>query len=306
MSGRQVVAVFGSTGGQGASVARALARHPDRYEVRGLTRDVSAPHAQKLRQDGVCLIGYDPYDKNSVESALAGAHAAFVNTVTDYSDPQCFDNEKLQGRIIADACKAMGVRHVVFSSQLHTVRVSGLLVRHMVAKAEIEDYMRDIQLPVTCLIMPIYFEDFCGLFRPRTQDGYSYDLMIPTGFTPLDLMSVEDLGPLVVKVLEGRDQYLHKTLSPSGDKLTVREVAAVLSRCLAPRHFRDKQLTLHEFSQLDDIPGVVDWTQMFNFLVRQDQRYKVRDTRQRNPDMMTFEDWVRANRDTIERALSLA
>ena len=172
---RKVVAVFGATGGQGASVARALARHPD-YMVRGLTRDVNTTHAQKLRQDGADLIVYDPYDRRSIESALAGAYAVFVNTITDYSDPNCFDNEKTQGRLIADACKAMGVGHVVFSSQLHTTRVSGILVRHMVAKAEIEDYMRDIRLPVTCLIMPIYYEDFCGIFKPKTRDGCNFDL----------------------------------------------------------------------------------------------------------------------------------
>ena len=175
MSSRKVVAVFGATGGQGASVARALGRHPE-YSVRGLTRDVNTTHAQKLRHDGVDLIGYNPYDRRSIESALAGAYAAFVNTITDYNDPDCFENEKTQGRLIADACKAMGVGHVVFSSQLHTTRVSGILVRHMVAKAEIEDYMRDIRLPVTCLIMPIYYEDFCGLFKPRTSDGCNFDL----------------------------------------------------------------------------------------------------------------------------------
>jgi uncharacterized protein YbjT (DUF2867 family) len=174
--GQKVVAVFGSTGGQGASVARALAQHPDKYHVRGLTRDVNTPHAQRLRADGVDLIPYDPYQKNSIESALAGAYAAFVNTVTDYNDPDCFENEKTQGKLIADACKSMGVQHVVFSSQIHTARVSGVLVRHMVAKAEIEDYMRDIGLPVTCLIMPIYYEDFCGLFRPVSSDGRVFDL----------------------------------------------------------------------------------------------------------------------------------
>ena len=58
------------------------------------------------------------------------------------------------------------------------------------------------------------------------------------------------------------------------------------------------QLTVHEFSQLD-IPGVLDWAQMFHFLVREDQRYKVRDTQQYNPGMLTFEAWVRNNRDNI-------
>jgi hypothetical protein len=63
------------------------------------------------------------------------------------------------------------------------------------------------------------------------------------------------------------------------------------------------QLTIHEFSGLK-MPGVLDWAQMFSFLVRVDQRYKVRDTRQLYPDMMTFADWLKVNRDTIDRAIS--
>lgn len=300
---RKVVAVFGATGGQGASVARQLVHHPE-FMVRALTRDVYSEHAQRLKQDGADLVSYDPSDRGSIESALTGAYACFVNTITDYNDPNCFENEKLQGQLIADACKSAGVQHVVFSSQLHTTRVSGVLVRHMVAKAEIEDYMRDIQLPVTCLIMPIYFEDFCGLFKPKTSDGYMYELLLPMGFTSLDMMSVEDLGPVVIHVLQNRAAYLNKTLSVSGDKLTMREVAAVLSSYLGPKKvFKDKQLTCQEFSLLD-MPGILDWAQMFNFFVRVDQRYNVMATRKLNPLMQNFETWVRNRRDVIDQAIS--
>ncbi|XP_076436816.1 nmrA-like family domain-containing protein 1 [Babylonia areolata] len=294
---RKVVAVFGATGGQGASVARALAQ-TGQYSIRALTRDITTQHAQQIRHDGASLIPYDPYDRNSIESALVGAYAAFVNTVTDYNDPDCFEKEKTQGRLIADACKAMGVGHVVFSSQLHTTRISGALVRHMVAKAEVEDYMRDIGLPVTCLIMPMYYEDFCGLFKPKTCDGCNFDLCIPTGLTPVDMMSVEDLGPIVVDMLARRDSVLGKTLSVSGDKLTIREVATVLSKHLAPKTFRDKQLTVHEFSQIG-MPGARDWAQMFNFLLREDQRHK----KHLHPNILPFEAWVSRNRDALSRAM---
>ena len=62
------------------------------------------------------------------------------------------------------------------------------------------------------------------------------------------------------------------------------------------------QLTIHEFMQLK-LPGVLDWAQMFNFLVREDQRYKVRDTKQLNPKLLNFEAWVGKNRDAINRAI---
>ncbi|KAL8568192.1 hypothetical protein ACOMHN_027715 [Nucella lapillus] len=299
---QKVVAVFGVTEGQGSSVVRALAEEAG-YKVRGPTPDVSTPQAQQLSQHVSDLVAYDPYDQRSIESALAGAYAVFVNTVTDYNDPDCFENEKLQGRLIAKACREVGVGHVVFSSQLHTTRVSGALVRHMVAKAEIEDDMRDLGLPLTCLIMPIYYEDFCGLFKPVTRDGCNFDLLIPTAQTPLDMISVADLGRIVADVMGNRDKFLHKTVSVSGDKLTVREVATVLTTHLLPRHFHHRQLTVHEFSQLS-LPGIRDWAQMFNFLVRVDQRHKVRESRWYNPQLQSFEAWVVGNKDAICRALS--
>lgn len=62
------------------------------------------------------------------------------------------------------------------------------------------------------------------------------------GFTPLDIMSVDDLGPVVLHVLLNKDAFLNKTLSVSGDKLTIHEVATVLNRYLAPKTFRYKQV----------------------------------------------------------------
>ena len=50
------------------------------------------------------------------------------------------------------------------------------MARHLVAKAEVEQYMRELALPLTCLIMPVYFEDLVGLFRPQTRDGRTYDV----------------------------------------------------------------------------------------------------------------------------------
>ena len=45
-------------------------------------------------------------------------------------------------------------------------------------------------------------------------------------------------------MLENRDKFLDKTLSVSGDKLTIREVASVLNHYLAPKSFRDKQVSV--------------------------------------------------------------
>ena len=63
MSGdRKVAVVFGATGNQGGSVARALAK-TGRYQVRGVTRDLTSQRAQELRVQGVDLMNFDLNDR---------------------------------------------------------------------------------------------------------------------------------------------------------------------------------------------------------------------------------------------------
>ena len=68
------------------------------------------------------------------------------------------------------------MKHVVFSSQLHSQKICSIMARHLVAKAEIEQYMRGLGLPLTSLIMPVYYEDILDIFRPSTMDGRNFDL----------------------------------------------------------------------------------------------------------------------------------
>ncbi|GFN73547.1 nmra-like family domain-containing protein 1 [Plakobranchus ocellatus] len=242
---------------------------------------------------------------SGLQLILHGAFACFVNTATDLDDPNCLDTEIAQGSLIADYCKSEGVQHVVFSSQLHSQNICSIMARHLVAKAEIEKYMRDLGLPLTCLIMPVYYENILDTLRPVTTDGIHYDLEIPMGLTPLDMMSVEDVGPVVVSILRSGRLFHGKTESICGDKITVREMAHVLSTYLRPKVFKDKQLTVHEFYQQRscDLKGCIDWANMFQFFQRVDQRYNLSITKQMNPSLQSFEDWVRTNAAAINAQL---
>ncbi|GFS10880.1 NmrA-like family domain-containing protein 1 [Elysia marginata] len=243
--------------------------------------------------------------KSGLQLILHGAYACFVNTATDFDDPNCLDREIGQGCLIADYCKSEGVQHVVLSSQLHSQKICSIMARHLVAKAEIEQYMRDLALPLTSLIMPVYYEDMLDMLKPCTMDGKNFDIEIPMGTTPLDMMCVEDVGPVVVNILRNGRLYLGKTESICGDKIKVKEIAEVLTRHLWPKVFKDKQLTVHEFYQNRscDLKGCIDWANMFQFFQRVDQRYNLSITKQMNPNLKSFDDWVRANAQALNAAL---
>ena len=75
-----LVVVVGSTGNQGGSVIQALAESDRPYRIRGLTRDVTKPAAQKLSGQGVEMMNLSLTVENAdaVQTAFIGADIVFV------------------------------------------------------------------------------------------------------------------------------------------------------------------------------------------------------------------------------------
>ena len=115
----RLVCIVGATGNQGGSVARRFLQGPN-TTVRGLTRNPSAPAAQKLAADGAEIVQADLNDVTSLELAFWGANIIF--SVTNYWEPffrpdcreaaeragitcrkYAYDVEFAQGKNIADA-----------------------------------------------------------------------------------------------------------------------------------------------------------------------------------------------------------
>ena len=63
---------------------------------------------------------------------------------------------------------------------------------------------------------------------------------IPMGTTPLDLISVEDIGEVARTVFLDESRFLNKTLSLCGSKPTISEMAHYLTQYLRPLQFKDK------------------------------------------------------------------
>lgn len=185
----KTITVFGATGHQGGAIARALARDSSNFVVRGITRDVQQEvKIDDLKQNGVAVIQCDLDSVNSIRMALNDADGCFVVTYTDFNEPDCIAKEIQRGKNIADACAMAGIPHVVYSTQLHTTRVKGIEVRHLVAKAEVEDYFKSKGLPLTSLLVPCYYENFYDYLKPKRVQGNNfifrkYVLLIKTTVT---------------------------------------------------------------------------------------------------------------------------
>ena len=145
----RVVLVVGATGKQGGAVARSLL---DRgFQVRGLTRNPQKPEAQALTEQGAEVVQGDMEDRSAMDRVLDGAYGVF--SVQNFWETG-YDREVQQGKTVADAAKAAGVEHFVYSSVGSAHRQTD--IPHFESKWEVEEHVRQIGLPYT-ILRPVFF-----------------------------------------------------------------------------------------------------------------------------------------------------
>uniref|UniRef100_Q8K2T1-3 Isoform 3 of NmrA-like family domain-containing protein 1 n=1 Tax=Mus musculus TaxID=10090 RepID=Q8K2T1-3 len=174
MADRKLVVVFGATGAQGGSVARALLEDGT-FRIRVVTRNPEQRAAKELKQQGAEVVRGDQDDAASMELALAGAHATFI--VTNYWETCSQDREVQQGKLLADLAKRLGLHYVVYSGleNIRKLTAGKLAAGHFDGKGEVEEYFRDIGVPMTSVRLPCYFENLLSYFLPqKAADGKSF------------------------------------------------------------------------------------------------------------------------------------
>jgi uncharacterized protein YbjT (DUF2867 family) len=185
MSPTKLLTVFGATGNQGGSVVKSVLNHPTlskEYKIRAITRDPSKPNAQALAAKGVEPVKADMEDAESVKHALEGSYAVFA--VTNYWEKASKELEIQQGKTIADAAKAAGVKHLVWSALPNTTKLTnGVLkhIEHFDSKAEVAEYIESVKgdMVATYFMPGFYMSNIKGSIKPG-QDG------VPTLAMPWD------------------------------------------------------------------------------------------------------------------------
>jgi len=113
---KQILVVFGATGNQGGSVVNTFLDDPElakKYHIRAVSRDTNKAAAKALEKKGAEIIQGDTDDASSLPRVLQGAHAVYLATFTDYV-ADLKEREIRQGKAVADAAVAAGVKQIVF------------------------------------------------------------------------------------------------------------------------------------------------------------------------------------------------
>lgn len=278
----KIIAVTGATGQQGGVVARKLLA--DGWKVRALTRDENKSAAQELRALGAEIVPGDLDNRAELDAAFRGVYGVF--SVQNFWLPNVgFEGEIRQGKNVADAAKAAGVQHLVYSSVGAAQR--GMGQKHFESKWIIEQHIHSLGIPHTILRPVAFFENF-NWERTSILNG-TFNAIGLRPEKERQLVAVEDIAVFVALAFSNPDEYAGKTIELAGDALTEAQLADTFTKVVG----RPVKLTMPT--------GGAGWgnqeemTAMFNFFNGEAYNADIPALRKLHPGLLTFEQWLRKN-----------
>jgi uncharacterized protein YbjT (DUF2867 family) len=221
----RIIAVTGATGQQGGPVARRLLA--DGWKVRALTRDLQKPAANDLAALGAEVVPGDLDRRAELDAAFKGAHGVF--SVQNYWIPSVgFEGEIRQGKAVADAAKAAGVAHLVYSSVGAAHR--GMGQKHFESKWMIEQYIESLGLPCTILRPVAFYENF-NWQRADILNGTFNGI----GLRPekeRQYLAVADIAVFAALAFADPKTYVGRRLELAGDALTESQIAETFAKVI--------------------------------------------------------------------------
>jgi uncharacterized protein YbjT (DUF2867 family) len=278
----KIFAVTGAAGQQGGAVARKLLA--EGWKVRALTRDASKPAAKELASLGAEIVPGDMEKRAELDAAFKGAYGVF--SVQNFWLPNVgYEGEIKQGKNVADAGKAAGIKHLVFSSVGAAQR--GMGQRHFDSKWAIEQYIHSLGVPYT-ILRPVAFMDNFNWNRAYILNGTFTSM----GLRPekeRQLIAVEDIAVFAALAFANPKQYLGRTIELAGDELTESQTAEVFSKVIG------RPVTLAKPTGGAGRRSEDEMIAMLNFFNGEAYDADIPALRKLHPGLLTLEGYLRKN-----------
>ncbi|KAI9043021.1 NmrA/HSCARG family protein [Aspergillus affinis] len=260
----KLITIFGATGTQGTSVIHHILNDPDlskEFRIRGVTRDISKPAAQKLLNHNIELLTADLNNPLTIPPTLQDTHTIFL--ATDYWTHQSPTKEFQQAKHVIDAATAAGVKHVVFSSLDSTIlHTDGRYrnVGHREGKARAEEYLQASGMKWTAVLVGYYMNNFLGLAERMNGERKEGEGIREEGFLlryPFDgdrrilpLVDAEkDVGLFVGTILKDLDVFAGRRVLVADRYYSACEIMETFSR-VTGKKWVFCQVTPEEFRAL--------------------------------------------------------
>ena len=220
MADKQVIAVLGATGAQGGGLVRAiLADTSGGFAARVITRDVNGAKAQEFAKLGAEVVAADVDNPESLRKAFQEAYGAYC--VTFFWAHLSVDKEMAEAKSMAEAAKAAGLQHVIWSTLEDTRKWVPLSdnrmptlqgkykVPHFDGKGEANHFFTDAGVPVTFLLTSFYWDNFIyfGMGPQKGADG-KLAITLPMDDKKLPGIAAEDIGKCAYGIFERGAEFI--------------------------------------------------------------------------------------------------
>jgi uncharacterized protein YbjT (DUF2867 family) len=315
MADKKIIAVIGSTGTQGGGLVRAILADPSGgFAVRAITRDPNKDSAKALAAKGAEVVSANLDEVESLKKAFAGAYGVYA--VTNFWEHFSAEKEKVQAKNIADAAKAAGVKHVIWSTLEDTRQFmpaddkrmpmlqEKYRVPHFDAKAEADAFFSGV--PTTFLLTTFYWDNLYmfGLAPKRGDDG-KYSWAFPMGQKKLAGIAAEDIGKVAYGIFKAGSQYIGKKVGIYGEALTIDEMGQKLASNIgipAPYYHAAEADEYRGYG----FPGADEMGNMFQYYRDFDKEFfSLRDlntAKALNPSLQSFDQFLAKNKDKVKAA----
>ncbi len=313
MAEKKIIAVVGATGAQGGGLVRAILADPNsEFAVRAITRNTDSDKAKELAALGAEVVAADVDDVASLTKAFEGAYGAYC--VTFFWDHFSPEKEYAQAKAQAEAAKAAGVQHVVWSTledtrkwiPLDDDRMPTLMgkykVPHFDAKGEADALFTEAGVPTTFMSTAFYWDNMIhfGMNPKRDEDG-GLSITLPMADKRLAGIAAEDIGKCAYGIFKAGDEYIGKHVGIAGDFTTGTDMTAALGDALGQQvRYNDVP---HDVYRSFGFPGADDLGNMFQFYCDCEEDFlAARDmnvVRKINPEIQDFRTWLDRNKERI-------
>jgi len=277
--GRSIL-VSGATGQQGGAVARSLLERG--FAVRALTRSPEKPEAKELAGLGAEVVSGDLEDRSSIEGVLEGVRGIF--SVQNFWEAG-YEGEVRQGVQLADAAKAAGVEHYVYSSVGSAHRQTG--IAHFDSKWEVEEHVRGSGVPYTVL-RPVFFMQNWEMMREPILGGTLPQPLDPD--KPFQMIAVEDIGVFAAMAFQNPDEWVGREVDMAGDELTMPEIADTFSRVIG----REVGYYQVPWDQFEEQMGE-EYAVMYRWFNDYGYEADITALKREHPGLISFEQYLRVH-----------
>lgn len=276
------VLVCGATGQQGGALARLLMDKGHR--VRAFVRKPDSPEAKELELFGAELAEGNFEDVSTIEDAARGMDSVFIVATPFEAGTEA---EVRHGVAAAEAAKAAGVGHLVYSSVANADKNTG--IPHFDSKRKVEEHIEGLGSPYT-IVAPVYFME--NLLAPWTTPELAegrLSMALPSS-RPLQQIALSDIAAFTVLVLENREEFVGRRVDIASDELAGEEVARVLTRATGHEiHYVELPIEAVRQAMGEDGARMFEWFDQVGYSA------DIEALRREHPEVgwHTFQEWAK-------------